>query len=195
MHLLSLPPILSSYSAVPDRYIHLVGPAVPQCHPVAVNQLVKGPPFILCVCTSDLQAFTWLQVPERSRLTIQHYALAIKTDLQALRYYAEALIDLSIKADTSTLTFNIHPSVQVTHLAISSSELKSTSSVALSLSELSVDEEQERGVIKLDKLPGGGLKAGGEAKLWIRFEAELGGSMAGYYKSEGDVDAEGKKAV
>jgi aminopeptidase 2 len=125
----------------------------------------------------------------------QHYTLAIKTDLQSLRYAGELLIDLSIKSDTSKLTFNVHPSVKITHLAISSAELKSTSSLALPLSDLSVDDEQERGTIKLDKVPGGGLKAGGEAKVWMRFEAELGGSMAGYYKSEGDLDAQGKKAV
>jgi len=39
------------------------------------------------------------------------------------------------------------------------------------------------------------LRAGADAKLWVRFEAELTGSMAGYYKSEGDAGEDGKKPV
>jgi aminopeptidase 2 len=39
------------------------------------------------------------------------------------------------------------------------------------------------------------LREGADAKLWVRFEAELTGSMAGYYKSEGDAGEDGKKPV
>ena len=121
--------------------------------------------------------------------------MAIKTDLQALRFAGEALIDLTAKASTSSLVFHLSKNVTVTHLALHTSELKSTSSSALPLESLSFDEERERATIDLKQTGGEGLRAGAEAKLWVRFEAELTGSMAGYYKSEGEAGEDGKKPV
>lgn len=61
---------------------------------------------------------------------------------------------------------------------------------------MSVLEEEERGLVDLKSLPGGGLKAGTKGvKVWFRFEAELSGNMMGYYKSEGDREVEGKKPL
>jgi aminopeptidase 2 len=44
-------------------------------------------------------------------------------------------------------------------------------------------------------VPGGKLAAGTKAKLFFRWEAELGGNMVGYYKSDGDADDNGKKPM
>jgi aminopeptidase 2 len=85
--------------------------------------------------------------------------------------------------------------VNVTHLALQTSELKSTSSSALPLESLTFDEDRERATIDLKQAGGQGLREGADAKLWVRFEAELTGSMAGYYKSEGDAGEDGKKPV
>jgi aminopeptidase 2 len=133
--------------------------------------------------------------PTGKAADIQHYALAFKTDLKTLRFAGEALIDLTAKASTSSIEFNLSKNVNVTHLALHTSELKSTSSSELSLDSLSFDEERERATIDLKKAGGQGLRAGADAKLWVRFEAELTGSMAGYYKSEGDAGEDGKKPV
>ena len=84
--------------------------------------------------------------------------------------------------------------LKVTHMAITTSDLKSTSSLVLPSSALTVDEEKDRGIIDLKSLPGGGLKAGQkDAKVWFRFESELAGNMVGYYLSEGDEDEATKK--
>jgi aminopeptidase 2 len=123
----------------------------------------------------------------------------VKTDLESSppSFSGESLTHLDITSDITTLTFNLHPTLSVTHLAISSSDLKTTSSLVLPLTALSIDKDQERGAVDLSSLPGGGLKAGMKGvKLWTRFEAELGGSMVGYYKSEGDLDeSTGKKPM
>lgn len=93
--------------------------------------------------------------------------------------------------------FNLHKPLKVTHLALKSSDLKSTSSIVLPLEKLSVDEAQQRGSVSLDHVPGGILKKGTEGvKLFFRFEGELSGDMIGYYKSEGDLDEKtGKKPM
>lgn len=140
---------------------------------------------ILCFCSSCKFSL------------VQHYDVAIKTNLHTSppTFSGEVLVHLDVKADTSKITFNVHPSLKVSHLAISSTELKSTAAVVLPTSALSVNEEQERGVVDLASLPDGGLKAGASAKLWLRFDGELKGNMVGYYKSEGDADEAGKKQV
>jgi aminopeptidase 2 len=102
---------------------------------------------------------------------------------------------LTAKASTSQLVFHLSKNVTVTHLALHTSELKSTSSIALPLESLSFDHDQERATIDLKQGSGQGLVAGADAKLWVRFESELTGSMAGYYKSEGDAGEDGKKPV
>lgn len=105
------------------------------------------------------------------------------------------MIDLSARASTSSLTFHLAKNVTITHIALHTAELKSTSSLALPLDALSFDADKERVTVDLKQAPGEGLKAGSEAKLWVRFESELTGSMAGYYRSEGDADDNGKKPV
>lgn len=115
--------------------------------------------------------------------------------MQALRFAGEALIDLSTRSSTSSLTFHLAKNVIITHIALHTAELKSTSSLSLPLDSLSFDEDKERVTVDLKQVPGEGLKAGSEVKLWVRFESELTGSMLGYYRSEGDADDNGKKPV
>ena len=68
--------------------------------------------------------------------------------------------------------------------------------MVMSLSALSADESQERGTLDLTSLPAGGLKAGSKGvRFWMSFEAELGGTMGGYYKSEGDPNEDGTKTM
>jgi len=125
-------------------------------------------------------------------VTPVHYDLAYKTDLSSSppSFSGEALVHLDINSQTSKVTFNVHHSLNITHIAVSTSELKSTSNHVLDLAKLKIDKEKERGTIDLGELPGGGLKADSKAKIWFRFESELGGSMMGYYKSIGDPDSE-----
>jgi hypothetical protein len=122
----------------------------------------------------------------------QHYDLAFKTDLSTSppTFSGEALIHLDIHESTSTLTFNVHHTLKITHIAITTSELKSTSTHVLDLSKLKIDKDKERGSVDLGELPGGWLKEGSKGKIWFRFESELSGNMMGYYKSVGDTDSE-----
>jgi aminopeptidase 2 len=105
------------------------------------------------------------------------------------------LIDLSTRSSTSSLTFHLAQNVTITHIALQTAELKSTTSQSLPLDSLTFDEDKERVTVDLKQIPGEGLKAGSEAKLWVRFESELTGSMAGYYRSEGETGDDGKKPV
>jgi aminopeptidase 2 len=75
----------------------------------------------------------------------------VKTDLESSppSFSGESLTHLDITSDITTLTFNLHPTLSVTHLAISSSDLKTTSSLVLPLTALSVDKDQERGSVDL----------------------------------------------
>lgn len=124
-----------------------------------------------------------------------HYELAFKTDLSAKKPYfsGEALIDLDVKENTKKLVFNVHPSVKVTNIAISTLEAKTQAAVHIPLKAYSTDEDQERGTVDLSSLPGGELKSGTKAKLFLRWENELGGNMVGYYLSEAEADDQGKK--
>ncbi|CAD6573132.1 MAG: Aminopeptidase 2 mitochondrial, partial [Tremellales sp. Tagirdzhanova-0007] len=128
----------------------------------------------------------------------KHYDLIFKTDLSSSppQFSGEALITLDVHSDTPKLIFNLSSTLKISHIAIASSDLKTESSMVLSLSALSIDESQERGTLDLTSLPSGGLKAGSKGvKVWMAFEAELAGTMTGYYKSEGDPDDSGMKPV
>ena len=93
------------------------------------------------------------------------------------------------------MIFHAGKNVSITHLAISSSDLKTTSAQMIPLSALSFDEASERVTVDLKDV-GGELREGSKGvKIWFRFEAELEKSMHGYYKSEGDADEDGKKPV
>ena len=133
----------------------------------------------------------------------EHYDLAFKTDLLANPplYSGEALISLDVAKDTSTIVLNLVDTLKITHIVVSASELKTESAVSVPISSMKYDKEQvcrtvpswdakpqERGTISLEGLPGGGLKGGAKAKVFIRFDSELRGTMMGYYKSEGDPD-------
>lgn len=132
-------------------------------------------------------------------LTFQHYDIAVKTDLLSSppSFSGESIITLDVNSDTSTLVFNTHSSLKITHISIAANDLKTTSTLSIPVDQLVYDKDQERGKINLDKLPGGGLKAGNKGvKVWMRFEGELQGNMVGYYKSEGSTDEEtGKKQM
>lgn len=124
--------------------------------------------------------------------------MVIRTDLYSSppSYAGESLVTLDIKETTSTLVFHAGKNVSITHLAISSSDLKTTSTQLVPLSALSYDEVSERATIDLKQVGGGELREGSKGvKVWFRFEAELEKSMHGYYKSEGDADETGKKPV
>lgn len=123
--------------------------------------------------------------------------MVVRTDLSSSTYAGESQVTLDILESTSSLIFHAGKNVSITHLAISSSDLKTTSSQLVPLSAVSYDEASERVTVDLREIGGGGLKEGQKGvKVWFRFEAELEKSMHGYYKSEGDLDEKtGKKPV
>jgi hypothetical protein len=116
-----------------------------------------------------------------------HYELAVRTDLAASppRFEAEVTISLEVLEDTPTVVFHMHPSLSVTHLALHAGVTQE-----LPVFSLSTDEEKERATVSLAQP----LKKG-EAKLFVRYEAELNGNMMGYYRSNSDPDANGKRLV
>ncbi|OWZ56597.1 aminopeptidase 2 [Cryptococcus neoformans] len=127
-----------------------------------------------------------------------HYDIVIKTDLLSSppTFSGEALITLDVNSSTSELVFHLNKELSITNIAISTSDLKTTSSLVIPKEELKLDEEKERATISLDKLPGGGLKEGTkDVKVFFKFESELHASMFGYYRSEGDADENGKKPI
>lgn len=128
----------------------------------------------------------------------QHYDIVIKTDLVSSppTFTGEALITLDVNSSTSELVFHLNKELSITHIAISTSDLKTTSSLVIPKEELKLDEEKERATISLAKLPGGGLKEGTkDVKVFFKFESELHATMFGYYRSEGDADENGKKPM
>lgn len=114
-----------------------------------------------------------------------HYELAIKTDLEATpaAYSGEAIIFLKVQNDTSKLVFNLDPSLTLTDIRLKTDS--GATSTQVPTSALSVDEEVQRGHLDLTNSP---LKAGTDAKLFLRWEAPIGTNMSGYYISEGDAD-------
>ena len=125
--------------------------------------------------------------------------MVIRTDLKSSppSYAGEVLVTLDVNESTDSIHFHAGKNLSITHIALSSSDLKTTSSQLIPLSAISFDEDSERATLDLKQVGGGGLKEGQKGvKLWFRFEAELEKSMHGYYKSEGDVDEKtGKKPV
>jgi len=125
--------------------------------------------------------------------------VVIRTDLKSSppSYAGEVLVTLDVNESTDSIHFHAGKNLSITHIALSSSDLKTTSSQLIPLSAISFDEDSERATLDLKEVGGGGLKEGQKGvKLWFRFEAELEKSMHGYYKSEGDVDEKtGKKPV
>nr|ODN87859.1 hypothetical protein L203_03061 [Cryptococcus depauperatus CBS 7841] len=85
-----------------------------------------------------------------------HYDLAIKTDLLSSppTFSGEAIISLDIKEDISSLVFHLDKTLSITDIAISTSDLKTTSSVVVPKEVLELDEELEMGTIPLEKILG-----------------------------------------
>jgi aminopeptidase 2 len=112
-------------------------------------------------------------------------------------FAGEVIITLDVTEDTSTLTFNAHKGLFITHTVIETSDLKTSSRVFIPRGEQMQNEGQERIRLDLSKLPGGGLKAGTKGvRVWMRFSGDLIGNMVGYYKSEGATDEKtGKKQM
>lgn len=137
--------------------------------------------------------------PHLVRAYCQAYDIVIRTDLKSSppTYAGEAVATVDVQSSTSKLEFHAGKNLSITHIAISSSDLKTTSAQLIPLSALSYDAATERAVLDLKDLAGGGLKEGQKGvKVWFRFEAELEKSMHGYYKSEGDLDEKtGEKPV
>ncbi|ODN83394.1 hypothetical protein L202_01538 [Cryptococcus amylolentus CBS 6039] len=128
----------------------------------------------------------------------KHYDLVVKTDLLSSppTFSGELIVTLDVQENTSALVFHLDKELAVTHIAISTSDLKTTASLVIPKEQLKIDEEKERGTVPLDKLPGGGLKQGQkDVKVFFKFESELKSAMHGYYRSEGDADEDGKKPI
>jgi aminopeptidase 2 len=120
-----------------------------------------------------------------------HYDIIIKTDLAADPpiFLAEAVISLEASSDDKEVTFNVDPSIKITHLAL---ESNGSTVSSLDVSTIDVDKEWQTATVDLSSV--GGIKAG-EAKLFVRWEAPLGTNMMGYYKSVGTPDENGKRPV
>jgi len=120
-----------------------------------------------------------------------HYDVAIKTDLASSppMFLGEAVISLTSETEASEITFNVDPSLKITHLAIAAGSSGLTN---FDVAAITVDEEWQTATV--DLAPIGGIKAG-EAKLFVRWEAELGGNMNGYYKSIGTADENGHRPM
>lgn len=91
---------------------------------------------------------------------------------------------------TSSITLHAAPQLKVHAAVLSSSSLKTTSSVIAT--DITRDEKLERITVSFPK-DVVSLEAGQKLKLGLRFEAELEGSMMGYYKSAYET-AEGNSA-
>lgn len=123
----------------------------------------------------------------------KHYDLGIKTDLQKLTFQGKVEIELDIvnnPSSTNTITLNAAPQLQILNAVLSSSSLKTSSSILAS--EITFDKKLERITVHFhdDAVK---LQAGQSYKLGLRFQGELEGSMMGYYKSAYET-AEGKTA-
>lgn len=92
--------------------------------------------------------------------------------------------------NTSSITLHAGPQLKVHSAVLSSASLKTTSSILAS--DIAQDTKLERVTVKFpsDVVA---LAAGQKLRLGLRFEAEIDGSMMGYYKSSYE-NANGEKA-
>ncbi|KAH8102858.1 peptidase family M1-domain-containing protein [Cristinia sonorae] len=105
-----------------------------------------------------------------------HYDLTICTDLEKLRFYGSATVHLDVVAETPSIEFHSF-GLTLHDLTITSSAL--TESQSYTGSAVQLNKDNERATVSLAS----SLPAGSSAQLKLGFEAELTGSMIGYYRS------------
>ncbi|CAE6412039.1 unnamed protein product, partial [Rhizoctonia solani] len=107
-----------------------------------------------------------------------HYDLTIQTDLDSLIFKGFVSVDLDVLEETTNITFNsLNLVLHEDSLIVSSDAHKTEQAQAARL--VDVDTKKERVSVKLSTP----LPKGSKAKLQIRYEAKLTGSMTGYYHS------------
>ncbi|KAF8311309.1 hypothetical protein DL93DRAFT_2229778 [Clavulina sp. PMI_390] len=121
------------------------------------------------------------RLPTDTRPT--HYDLTFKTDLEELKFYGYAIIDIDILADTDSITFNA-ADIDFTDATI----LDSSSGQVHAQIARTDDSKQERVQLKFPET----FKKGSKVQLSVGWKAELTDSMNGYYRSSFEQD--GKKA-
>ena len=157
-----------------------------------------------------------------TEVTPTHYDLVFKTDLEGLTFEGEGLIHLNVHESTTSVQFNLNPSVQLTHIsleipgekpieyspprAIRHDETDETPGQTNRENEPTPVESDlesvQPGQIKVDKdqerfslgVPKGLLTAGTKGvRVRAAWKDILGGSMMGYYRSSFPHAEEGKK--
>ncbi|CAO1632621.1 unnamed protein product [Parajaminaea phylloscopi] len=118
-----------------------------------------------------------------------HYDLLIHSDLQARRFSGVVTTSLKVTdpKGVSELVFNAGPKLHLGKALVVCEQLKTESKQVID--KVDVDAKRERASIKLATA----LPAGAEVKLTVAFEAELDGSMMGYYLTTSEHN--GKKIV
>ncbi|KAF8311310.1 leucyl aminopeptidase [Clavulina sp. PMI_390] len=119
------------------------------------------------------------RLPTNTRPT--HYDLTIETDLEELKFYGYAIIDIDILADTDSITFNA-AEIDFTDATITDSSGQVHAQVSRT-----DDTKQERVQLKFSKM----FEKGSKVQLSVGWKAELTNSMKGYYRSSFEQD--GKK--
>ncbi|KAF9054698.1 leucyl aminopeptidase [Panaeolus papilionaceus] len=111
-----------------------------------------------------------------------HYDVTLRTDLEAENFAGLVKINLNVKEDTKSISFNTSE-LELGKATLYSDALKKDVTITFA----GFERSQERTTYELsDTLP-----AGSKAELKISFSGKLTGSMMGYYKSSWEKD--GKK--
>ncbi|THH28051.1 hypothetical protein EUX98_g6136 [Antrodiella citrinella] len=105
-----------------------------------------------------------------------HYDLAIRTDLEKLKFDGFVVVHLDVKADASSIVFNTSQ-LQLGELTVSSPTLQQPE--VYPASTLKIDQIQERAALALSSA----MPAGSKAQLKVSFAGELSDSMMGYYRA------------
>lgn len=103
-----------------------------------------------------------------------HYDLTFKTDLDALKFWGYAVVDLDILEDTDSIQFNA-ADIDLTDASV----VDLSSGHSFQQVERSNDDKQERVLLKFPTT----FKKGAKTQLSLGWSAALTGSMVGYYKS------------
>ncbi|KAF8311311.1 leucyl aminopeptidase [Clavulina sp. PMI_390] len=111
-----------------------------------------------------------------------HYDLTFKTDLEGLKFYGYAIIDLDVLADSDSIIFNAVEIEFTDALVFDPSSGRSYNQIARS-----DDAKQERVALKFPET----FKKGSKVQLSVSWKGELTDSMNGYYRSSFEKD--GKK--
>ncbi|KAL5529124.1 hypothetical protein ACEPAG_5098 [Sanghuangporus baumii] len=111
-----------------------------------------------------------------------HYDLTILTNLEKLTFEGSVSIDLEILKDTSSIVFH-SSTLNIKDVSITTDSLKEPQAPT----SQSFDAASERAYLKFPTV----FSAGSKAQLKVNFDAQLTGSMMGYYYSTWEKD--GKK--